>query len=279
MHEPREQQSGPDAGSWVPLVADSVSPAAIEALLARRVPYLHVPGFLDPSWCAEVIRRFWATMDTLPDHRSLSMGPALFDTLVKPVEFFVDANDQDEYFAHVAEDAPRVRGLFAGGDDPLDKMRSAWRTAGWIEVPAVEDEHRRYHPDAIWALRRAAAPPHVDSYEHDRQIALSRFGRRFNYNVYLQNADSGGFFVLYNYTSSPEAPADREPRALDAAWTAKLLGGAERLEHHPAPGDLVIFDAMQYHEVTQVDGARTPRIQIHSCMLVDEATREFLFFV
>jgi hypothetical protein len=207
------------------------------------------------------------------------MGPALLDTLAKPVELFVDADDQDEYFAHVAEDASRVRALFAGGDDPLEKMRSAWRGAGWIEVPAAEDERRRYHPDAVWGLRRAAAPPHVDSYEHDRRIALSRFGRRFNYNVYLQNADAGGVFVVYNHTSAPDASPDSEPRALDSAWAAKLLGDAERLEHRPAPGDLVIFDAMRYHEVTQVDGARTPRIQVHSNMLLDPATREFLFFV
>lgn len=264
--------------AWRPLVTDRLSPEAIEAVLQRRVPYVHVPRFLDPDWCAEIIRRYDAALDTVPDHRGLIMGPALLDALVMPVELFVDSADRGRYFTHVAEDAARMRALFAGGDDPLDMMRRAWRAAGWSEVEAAEDAERRYHPDAIWGLRRAAAPPHVDAYEHDREIALSRFDRRINYNVYLQNGASGGHFVIYNRCAS-SAISDSEPRALDAEWSARLLAGVERLEHRPAPGDMVIFDAMTYHEVTAVDGVQTPRIQIHSNMLLDSTAREFTFFV
>jgi hypothetical protein len=263
---------------WRPLVTDSLSPEAIDAVLQRRVPYVHVPGFIDPAWCEEIIRRYDAALDTVPDHRGLTMGPALLDALVMPVELFVDSRDSSRYFTHVAEDAARMRALFNGGDDPLAMMRQAWGAAGWTEVDAAEDAQRRYHPDAIWGLRRAAAPPHVDAYEHDRQIALSRFDRRINYNVYLQNGESGGHFVIYNRCASSQA-SDAEPRALDAEWSAKLLAGAERLEHRPAPGDMVIFDAMTYHEVTAVDGMRTPRIQIHSNMLLDSSSREYVFFV
>jgi hypothetical protein len=259
-------------------VADTLSPAGIDALLSATIPYVHVPRFLAPAWCEEVVRRFTATIADLPEHRSLVMGPALLDTLAKPVELFVDSADPDDYFNHVARDAPRVRMLFAGGDDPLEMMRHAWRSAGWTEIPAAEDERRRYHPDAVWALRRAAAPPHVDSYEHDRTIALSRFERRFNYNVYIQNADAGGDFVLYNRYASA-GPDGARLTSLDPAQAAALLGGATRLEHRPAPGDLVIFDAMLYHEVTLVDGIHRPRIQLHSNMLLDPAAREFLFFV
>lgn len=268
------QTTDRDMGAWSPLVAETFSAKEIEVLLARGAPYVHVPRFLDPAWCAEIVRRFHSTIDSLPDHQSLRMGPALFDTLARPVEMFVDSEDSDEYFTHVAADAPRVRNLFAGGDDPLEKMRRVWLNAGWNEVAAAEDEQRRYHPDAIWALRQAAAPPHVDAFEHDRHITLSRYERRFNYNVYIQNADSGGHFVIFNRTGS-----DDQPRSFDAAQSAALFNGTPRLEHRPSPGDLVIFDAMFYHEVTRVDGMRTPRIQVHSSMLLDPAAREFLFFV
>ena len=201
------------------------------------------------------------------------MGPALFDTLVRPVEFFVDSDDPDRYFTHVAEDAPRVRAMFRGGEDPLEKMRAVWRTAGWRESVAAEDEQRRYHPDGMWGLRRAAAPPHVDAYEHDREIALSRFKRHFNYNVYIQNPDSGGSFIVYN-----DRGADDRRRSLDPAQIAELVNNAPHIEYWPTPGDLVIFDAMYYHEVTQVDGADKARIQVHSNLLVDPDTREFALF-
>jgi hypothetical protein len=235
---------------------------------------VHVPQFLAPSWCEEVVRRFSAAIASLPDHQSQVMGPALFDTLAKPVEMFVDSSDPEEYFNHVAADAVRIRRLFEGGDDPLEMMRRIWLEAGWHEVAAAENDNRRYHPDAIWGLRQAAAPPHVDAYEHDRRIALSRYDRRLNYNVYIQNAESGGQFIIYN-----QIGADDKPRALVGAQAAALVEATERIVHCPSPGDLVIFDAMFYHEVTQVHGTQTPRIQVHSNMLVDPAARDFLFFV
>src|SRR2546426_1029887 len=172
------------SSTWAPLVAGRLSGAEIDAVLARTVPYVHVPRFLDPSWCEEVVRRFWAALDDLPDHRSLVMGPALLDALARPVELYVDAPDHDVYFTHAAEDAARVRRLFEGGEDPLEKIRGIWRAAGWTELEAVEDERRRYLPDAVWGLRKAAAPPHIDAYERDRPVALSRFERHINCNVY-----------------------------------------------------------------------------------------------
>jgi hypothetical protein len=259
---------------WTPMVCQALTPAGIETLLARAVPYIHVPRFLDPVWCDEVVRRFNAVLDTLPDHRSLVMGPAVVDALARPVEMFVDAADQQAYFTYASEDAPRVRALFQGGEDPLEKMRSVWRAAGWYEVPAVEDEHRRYHPDAVWGLRKAAAPPHIDAYERDRPVALSRFERHINYNVYLQSPDAGGGFAVYQRFAPPATGPGRFEPVLDPAE----LAGTTRVEHRPAPGDLVIFDATLYHEVTPVDGTHRARIQEHSNILVDPQRREFLLF-
>lgn len=259
---------------WRPLVVDRLTGTELDAILERRVAYVHVPGFLSAPWCDEIVRRFNAVIGSLPDHQGQRMGPALFDTLARPVEMFVDSTDPDRYFNHVAEDAMRIRRLFEGGDDPLLMMRRIWREAGWQEVAAAENETRHYHPDAIWGLRDAAAPPHVDAYEHDRQIALSRWTRRLNYNVYIQNAAAGGHFVIFNETGS-----DQKPRALEGDAATALRETAEQIVHRPSPGDLVIFDAMLYHEVTQVSGAETARIQVHSNMLVQPDSREFLFFV
>src|SRR5690349_20608277 len=98
----------PSSG-WTPLVCAALTPAGIETLLARDVPYVHVPRFLVPVWCDEVVCRFNAALDSQPDHRSLAMGPAVLDALARPVEMFVDAADQQTYFTYATEDAPRVR--------------------------------------------------------------------------------------------------------------------------------------------------------------------------
>lgn len=263
-----------DKSTWAPLVAERLSGAEIDAVVARKVPYVHVPRFLEQSWCAEVVRRFCAALDDLPDHRSLVMGPAVLDALARPVELYFDAPDRDVYFTHAAEDAARVRGLFDGGEDPLEKMRAIWRAAGWTELPAVEDERRRYLPDAVWGLRKAAALPHVDAYERDRPVALSRFERHINFNVYLQRPDAGGVFAVYHRYAEMGTGEGRFEPILDPA----ALRETERVEHLPSPGDLVMFDATLYHEVMPVDGTRNARIQEHSNILVDPGLRECLFF-
>jgi hypothetical protein len=206
----------------------------------------------------------------------MRMGTMLFDSMAWPVEMFVDRDEFDEYFTHVADSAVRIRRLFIGGTDPLLSMRRVWSDAGWQEVAAQEDDGRTYLPDAVWGIRDAWAPPHVDAFEHDRPTALSRFRRRFNFNVYIQNPDRGGEFIVFNRYGEIDSDL---PRGLDPDLSARLLGTVERIVHRPTPGDLVIFDAMQYHEVGSVAGANRARVQLHCCILADAAAREFAFFV
>jgi hypothetical protein len=264
------------ADSWKPLILPSLTPAAVDILMNRKVPFIRIPGFLSPEWCAEIIHRFERAMEEVPHQRGMRMGTMLFDSLAWPVEMFVDRDEFDEYFTHVADSTSRIRRLFAGGTDPLVTMRQVWSEAGWTEVPAEEDANRRYLPDAVWGIRDAWAPPHVDAFEHDRPTTLSRFQRRFNFNVYIQNPDEGGEFIVFNRYGTNDSDV---PRGLDPELTAQLLGGVERIVHRPTPGDLVIFDAMLYHEVGAVQGAHNARIQEHCCILAEPATREFAFFV
>jgi hypothetical protein len=273
----RQEDPSKSSADWQPLVVDSLTGDAIAAAMSGDVPYVHIPCFLDSEWCEEVVQRFNTAITSMPQYARQTMGPALLDTLAKPVEMFAHSDDPAEYFSYVEEDAPHVRALFDGGEDPLATIRNAWTTAGWTEVPATQDE-RRYHPDAVWGLRDAVAPPHIDAYERDRVSTLSRFERHINYNVYFQNADSGGDFIVYQRRATA-VPAGSPPGSIEFVLESAVLSDTARHVHHPAPGDLVIFDAMLYHEVTQVDGAKNARIQEHSNILVDPKSREFLTYV
>lgn len=273
---PAESPVAFSAEAWKPRVLPHLTTEVVDLLLDRACPYVCIPGFASPDWCAELVRRFERAMDEVPQQRGMRMGTMLFDSLAWPVEMFCDREPFDEYFTHVEDSARRIRALFAGGPDPLLAMREVWRAAGWTEVAAEEGPGRRYLPDAFWGIRDAWAPPHVDAFEHDRQGALSRFSRRFNFNLYVQSPDRGGEFTVFNRFGTSDSTV---PRGLDAAWSAKILGGVERIVHRPVPGELVIFDAMLYHEVGAVDGATRARIQQHCCILAEPTTREFAFFV
>lgn len=264
------------AEAWKPLILPRLTPDVVDILMDRTRPYVCIPEFASAEWCAEVVRRFERAIDEVPHQRGMRMGTMVFDSLAWPVEMFVDRDEFDEYFTHVADSARRIRGLFAGGTDPLLAMREVWREAGWTEAAVEEGPGRTYLPDAFWGIRDAWAPPHVDAFEHDRPSALSRFPRRFNFNLYIQNPDQGGEFIVFNRFGTSDS---KVPRGLDAAWSERLLGGVDRIVHRPTPGELVIFDAMLYHEVGAVQGANRARIQDHCCILAEPAAREFTFFV
>lgn len=268
------------ADSWLPLILPSLTPAVVDLVMNRAAPFVRIPGFLSLEWCDEIVRRFEQAMEEVPDQRGMRMGTMLFDSLAWPVEMFVDRREFDEYFSYVADSHARIRRLFSGGTDPLMSMRRVWSEAGWTEVPAQEDDSRHYLPDAVWGIRDAFAPPHIDAFEHDRPggrpTALARFPRRFNFNVYIQNPDQGGEFIVFNRYGASDSDV---PRGLAPNLAAQLLGGVERIVHRPTPGDLVIFDARLYHEVGAVEGRDKARVQQHCCILADPATREFAFFV
>lgn len=263
-----------------PLVLDELEMRAVEALLAREIPWVLVPSFLRPEWCAEVASRFEEVMSTLPERRKVPLGPTIGDTLVEPVEMFIDTPHPEAYFAAAARDAHLVRDLFEGGEDPLRKMQEFWHSAGWRELPAEEGPGQCYLPDLIWAVHHGAVPPHVDRFEQERTNSLSRFPRRLNYNVFIQNPDKGGEFAVYGrFRGSESVPAGRKNYGFEPDLAEAIVEGCDRRVHHPAPGDLILFDALLYHEVLPVEGYERTRITVHSNILLNPPEKELLFFV
>lgn len=251
--------------AWATVVADRLLAEHVEALLRQEIAYVRIPGLLSPDWCAEITRRFLAFLAENPEHH-VFMRTNYVDTVVMAMNVFMRPDSEsgpsrlDEYFARVPRDRARLREIYAGGDDPLERVSSFWREMGWRQLPAVE-EARPYHTDTLWGMVEPSfAPPHVDTYHRETPCSLSRFPHRISCNTFVQPPEGGGNFRVHRHRqeSGPFGKGTKPPFA----------------EYALEAGDLIVFDAGHYHEVLPVKGDRH-RLFSHMAVLLDPASREY----
>lgn len=260
----------PVAGGWTPRIISSLTEQDIRDVLALEVPYLLIPGFLASGWCAEITRRFMEFVRTHPEN-ALPMKPCSVDTVVLPMNVFMRPDDAkgpsnlDAYFARVPGDRATLRKMYEGGPDPFPLLQKLWRGVGWREVE-TEDRGRPYHTDVLWGLPSPGySPPHVDSYHLETPCSLNRFRRRFSCNLFIQSPEEGGNFRVFRL------------RKQDGGWNGRPPGVASA-EYVVRAGDLLLFDALNYHEVLPVGGDRH-RVFSHTVAVFDPELGEYSLFV
>jgi len=288
--EPRRARPTHTHASWKPVTTDTVTAEHLDALLRDEIPYIRVPKFFSADWCDEIARRFWAMMDQLPDNKT-PIGPCVASMLIKPLDLFMHDADLSPYFDWAAKEAPRMREVFAGGDDPLDKIAALWERAGWKRVTAAH-EGKPFEPDVIWSLESGPLQaPHVDTFQSDRVTDISRFDRRISYQVYLEIPEEGGEFAVFQrrkqggFVKGPggmKIPVLGPDKADDFRWAEdvgvvnNLLTQIPRADYELEKGDFILFDACNYHQVMGCKGIRTAA---HANLAVDPDTKEFAFYV
>jgi hypothetical protein len=265
---PGNRATDEGAEEWAPLVADQLRAEHIEALLKQKIAYVLIPGLLPSDWCEEITRRFLAFMAEHPDYR-VNMRTSYVDMVVMPMNVFMrpdsgeGESSLDEYFARVPRDRPRLREIYAGGPDPFELVSALWRETGWTELPALEGT-RPYHTDVLWGLTApSVAAPHIDTYHRDTPCSLSRFPRRFSCNTFIQAPESGGDFRVHRHRRE-DGPfgVGRHPPFAD---------------YRVRPGDLLVFDSGNFHEVLPIAGSRH-RLFSHTVAVLDPESREYSIF-
>jgi hypothetical protein len=257
---------------WAPEIAAELSARHIEDLLAQKISYVRIPGFLSADWCEEITRRFRAFAEQHPDHR-VHLRPTkaidvTIDAVVFPMNFFVQTRPVrlQEYLARVPGDRPSLRAIYEGGTDPFERVRAYWQGAGWTVLPAFEGS-RPYHTDVLWGtVNSGESPPHVDTYHLETECSLSRYPQRFSCNAFIQPPESGGNFKVFKLRREdlPSGTRDLPPDTPCAEYEVKA-------------GDLVVFDAGNYHAVAPCFGKRH-RLCAHMAVGIDRPARECSIF-
>jgi hypothetical protein len=188
------------------------------------------------------------------------IGASLKRAGVAQSEFFGMDGGEARYFERAAEfardnpelEADRVR-LFG---KVLDALRATGLAADVLKgrggKPFSAGVYRlatalRLHSD--WVRRDAVGWTNDDI---DAQLAI---------NVHLSRCERGGELLLYNRFW--EAPHERWKRADGYGYEEGVVLDAPRVVIVPQPGDLIIFNCKNYHEVRTTQGGERVTFGVH----------------
>ncbi len=251
--------------TWSGLSVDRLRASDVQALLGGEAAYVHVPRYLSPKWCAEILRRVRAGAAEARDYgvsKTRQLGLALGPMFAR----------RKAYFSRAAELNAALREVYSGGDDPLAKVLDDFRRCtGWTSVDAREDG-AQYATDMVGELLAGSGIPlHCHSPGELPGLFISRFPKQLSWNVYLAAPEEGGALVIYRRR---RGASDEDFGAPGQGYTGALARGAASITFQPRCGDFVIFDSDYYHEVLPFPEAQH-RAAAHSFFSVDAARREF----
>jgi carrier-protein-independent halogenase WelO5-like protein len=171
-------------------------------------------------------------------------------------------DEKRTYFSKAGAANATRKAIFRQSGDLLEEviatLQGAWREPVGI---AVEDTGEQYFAGLVRDIPVALL--HRDWAPRDaRGWAVGQISAQLTWNVYLQTSRSGGALVIYRrpYQESDECA---KLAADNCAFSAAMVQDCDLVEILPAPGELILFNARNYHEVRSTEGT-IPRITASS---------------
>ena len=226
-----------------------------------------IRGFLDPDASARVVERFDVAT---PGTGAYGVVPT------RQVGMPLMPVDLDNYFAASERLNAEVDAVF--GDVPNQALRvraEMERATGWRTV-TVDHEGAPYLRSLFVSFPPGAhIPVHVDRSSDIEGLILIRFPIQLSWNIYLQPSEGGGELWIY----------DRAFVRNEVTWVGDGHGGLEVddgllrkvAKFSFETGDLILFDANRYHEVTAITGDRS-RVFAHGFISVDSSAGEMAYW-
>jgi hypothetical protein len=258
---------------WKGITAPALRREDIEALVSNAAPFLCVPAFLSPDWCREIARRFLKTEPPVYEEFEYD----IVKTLQLGLMFTQMPLGHAQYSAVIERNNRTIRGIYQGGEDALSKVKGQMASCGYrVAVPAYEG--RALTTDVLRAARGGnCSPLHTDSYGTKPGPLSPRFRHLFSWNLYLETSERGGELCVYRRFPRPGDEKHARP-GYAWAYQPSVVAGAPKTVYAPKQGDLVIFNARNYHEVFETGGP-TCRTSAHSYIGVDDERGEMTFFI
>lgn len=263
------------APRWKGVTAQAIEGRHIESLSSGKIAFLRIPGFLEKKWCDEVLQRFLAAgpREIYREHKN-----GFIRTRELGLMYTHCDADPRRYHAEAPRLNESLRRVYAGGEDPLLKLRQAMAQAtGWGLLDPTGPQ-RPLSTDLIRAASAGTSSPiHTDAYGAKPLPFPMAIDRIWSWNVYLSMSEGGGELALYKRYPRPADSAHYLP-GCRWAYLPAVVKGAPSARCLPSQGDLVIFDAGKYHEVRMTQGAGY-RASAHSYLGLNAREKKLVFWV
>lgn len=249
---------------WTRKISPCLTKSSLLDLANGDVPAIVVPDFLSE----EERRRSLAAFGRAVHCHYAHIGATLKRAGVAQSEFFRKDQGEALYFEKAADFARTNPELDADRVRLLEKVLDALQTTGLMAKvlrgrdgePFSAGVYRlatalRLHSD--WVPRDAVGWTNDDI---SAQLAI---------NVHLARCSEGGDLVLYD--RAWEMQHERWKRTDGYGYDAGVVADLEPVIIRPQPGDLIVFNCKNFHEVRPTHGGERVTFGVHLGMRSDES--------
>jgi hypothetical protein len=247
--------AGEGAPSWPQGVSFSLDATSLEALLANRIPAIHVPGFISPVRC----EAFCKAVRQAP-LRHYSVQPPVAYAGMAQYEYRWNRPKAD-YFADVPAADRSCAEIFSASFDPVSEvialLKRVWgRPVGRAHEPGLGDYFAGIVRVAGGGIKLHAdfAPINAPGW------SVSAIDAQIGWNIYFEVPDEGGDTVVYGEPWQADLIDGQAPPSYGLDHAA--LAHAPKYRYHPSQGELVFFNVRNPHEVLAAQTEGRSRISI-----------------
>lgn len=243
---------------WDVLETTQLTEGTVAALLANDLCAIRLPGFVSATTCELALRGIEAHgMDYYRNIR-----PPIGRIGITQYEHMHGPDEKRAYFSKAAAANATRKAIFSQSGDLLAgviaALQGAWREP--VDV-AVEDTGEQYFAGLVRHIPVALL--HRDWAPRDaRGWSVGQVSAQLTWNIYLQTSQGGGGLVVY-HRPYQEADECAKLAADNCAFNAAMVKDCQLVEIDPTPGELLLFNARNYHEVRPTEGS-IPRITASS---------------
>jgi hypothetical protein len=177
-------------------------------------------------------------------------------------------NRREDYLAAVAETNAERRRLLGDQADPMEEVLSLLREAWPAGARIAAEGGRPYFAGVVRIIKKVVH--HSDSAPRDLPgWSVAGIKHQLSWNLYLSAPEEGGELQVWRRRWREEDERTyRYPRAAERGYRAEgyrpeVVEGWPYVVVPPRAGRLVLFNALYYHKVLDVAGAR-PRLAMSS---------------
>lgn len=230
---------------------------SLAALLANEIPAIRIKAFASPDECA----RFAEAM------RAGSRKSYAVDT---PIEYigisqyeFRWKHGKKDYFDAVPKAFADQKYVFDRAFDPMSRLVDIFAGSWPVPLELAQDEYGPYFAGIIRfassgiGLHADFAPFNMPGY------AVANINAQLAWNLFVESPQTGGITTVHNAPWTPEIEPGVPPKSY--GLPPESVAGCETFQYAPTPGDVVLFNSRNPHEVSPGQSASgRGRLQIGS---------------
>jgi hypothetical protein len=229
--------------TWAHIAEYPLTRESFNALLHNRIPAIRIAGFASLKECESF-------------SAAVKAGPMKYYSVARRIGYIGMAQyeyrwntPKERYFDNVPEAQATLDAVIAqAGWNPVERLMECVAAVTGGSIGRAEEESLGSYFAGIVRSASEGVALHVDYAPFNSPAySISQIDAQLGWNFFSEGLSSGGHTTLYNAPWSPEIVKGEIPKSYDLP--RDLIAGAPSFTYAPTPGDVVIFNTRNPHEI------------------------------